>query len=244
MMFVGTSGWQYRDWRNAFYPPDVPQSAWLTQYATRFATVEVNNTFYRLPDATTFHRWRAATPEGFTFAVKASRYITHLKRLRDPADPVDLLLERAGTLKDRLGPFLFQLPPTMHADAGRLSDTLQAIGGRARAAFEFRHPSWLTDPVLELLNEAGAALVLVDRAGRRSEPLVTGGWSYVRFHQGTRMRPGYRRDRLRSWADVIMSLPAGDVFVYFNNDPGGAAPRDAGRMMALLAERGAALDSR
>jgi uncharacterized protein YecE (DUF72 family) len=238
MILVGTSGWQYRDWRRPVYD-DRPQSAWLGLYASRFSTVEVNNTFYRLPDASTFRRWHQETPQGFTFAVKASRFLTHLKRLRDPADPVDLLLDRAAALGERLGPVLFQLPPTMKVDVARLRDTLDAVHGRVPAAFEFRHPSWLIDPVFQLLDERGAALVLVDRAGERSEPRVTGGWSYVRFHQGTRLRAGYRRDTLRSWADRLASLPARDVFVYFNNDPGAAAPRDADRLIGLLAERGA-----
>jgi uncharacterized protein YecE (DUF72 family) len=243
MILVGTSGWQYRDWRGPVYH-DEPQSTWLGQYAARFSTVEVNNTFYRLPDAGTFRRWHDETPQGFTFAVKASRFLTHLKRLRDPADPVDLLLDRAAALGDRLGPVLFQLPPTMKADVERLRETLDAVRGRVAAAFEFRHPTWLIDPVFELLDERGAALVLVDRAGERSEPRVTGGWSYVRFHQGTRLRAGYRRDTLRSWADRLASLPARDVYVYFNNDPGAAAPRDADRLIELLADRGATVAGR
>ena len=241
MIRVGTSGWQYRDWRGAFYPDGMPQSEWLASYASRFDSVEVNNTFYRLPDASTFRRWHEGTPAGFTFAVKASRFLTHLKRLLDPQDPVDLLLDRAAALGDRLGPVLFQLPPTMKADSGRLRDTLDAIHGRVAAAFEFRHPSWLIEPVFDLLDGSGAALVLVDRAGRRSQPRVTGGWSYVRFHQGTTLRSGYRMDTLRRWADRIVELPARDVFVYFNNDPGAAAPRDASRLIGMLAERGAAV---
>jgi uncharacterized protein YecE (DUF72 family) len=244
MIRVGTSGWQYRDWRGAFYPDDVPQSKWLPHYASRFDTVEVNNTFYRLPDTSTFRRWHEQTPAGFTFAVKASRFVTHLKRLRDPRDPVDLLLDRAASLGDRLGPVLFQLPPTMKADIGRLRDTLGAIHGRVAAAFEFRHPSWLAEPILDLLDESGAAIVMVDRAGRRSETRVTGGWAYVRFHQGTQLRPGYRMDTLSRWADRIVDLQARNVFIYFNNDPGAAAPRDAARLIDLLTERGATVSNR
>ncbi len=241
VIFVGTSGWQYRDWRGAFYPERMPQSEWLSHYATRFCTVEVNNTFYRLPAAETFRHWRGATPTGFTFAIKASRFLTHLKRLKDPRDPVDLLLDRAGNLGVRRGPILVQLPPTMRADLPRLRDALEALRGRVASAFEFRHPSWFSEEAFDLLDGAGAALVLTDRAGQRSKPRVTGGWSYVRMHQGTARAAGYRLDTLRGWAERIVSLPARDVFVYFNNDPGAAAPRDAARLIELLSERGAAV---
>jgi uncharacterized protein YecE (DUF72 family) len=235
---VGTSGWQYRDWRGRFYPKDMAQSKWLAHYATRFDTVEVNNSFYRLPEATTFQRWRDGTPAGFLVTVKASRYLTHIKRLREPAEPLELLLTRMSALGDALGPVLFQLPPNFPADLPRLRELLDAIGGRVRAAVEFRHPTWMREDVLEALDAAGAALVLADRAGVRSDPLVTGGWSYVRFHQGTRLRSGYRKDTLRLWADRILALAVDDVFVYFNNDPGAAAPRDADRLIEMLRRRG------
>jgi uncharacterized protein YecE (DUF72 family) len=238
MFHVGTSGWQYRDWRGRFYPERLPQRGWLAHYARRFETVEVNNSFYRLPEAATFARWREQTPDGFLIAVKASRYLTHILRLREPREAVDLLLERARAAEEALGPVLFQLPPNLRAEPARLRETLDAIGGRVMAAFEFRHPSWLTDEVFSVLEDAGAALVLADRAGERSEPRVTGGWSYVRFHQGTAKRSGYRRDALRWWADRLVALPADDTFVYFNNDPGAAAPRDAARLAELLRERG------
>ena len=239
MIRVGTSGWQYKDWRTRFYPDGVPQRAWLEHYATRFDTVEVNNSFYRLPELTTFQRWRGQTPAGFLVAVKASRYLTHIRRLGEPAEPLDLLLERAAGLADKLGPVLFQLPPNFKVDLPRLRDLLAAIDRRIRPAIEFRHPSWMRDDVLDALDDAGAALVLADRAGARSEPVVTAGWSYIRFHQGTRSRPGYRKDALRRWAERIVALPAGDVFIYFNNDPGAAAPRDADRLIDMLRSRGA-----
>lgn len=241
MMKVGTSGWQYRDWRGRFYPDGMPQRAWLAHYATRFDTVEVNNSFYRLPEEATFRRWREQTPPGFIVTVKASRYLTHIRRLRDPAEPFELLLSRVVGLGEALGPVLFQLPPNFQVDVPRLQALLDAVAGRVRAAVEFRHPSWERDDVLDTLDRAGAALVLADRSGVRSRPVVTGGWSYVRFHQGTRRRSGYRVDTLRRWADEIVAFDADDVFIYFNNDPGGAAPRDADRMIAMLRERGAAV---
>ena len=237
-VFVGTSGWQYADWRDAFYPAGLPTTGWLDHYGSVFSTVEVNNTFYRLPEAATFDRWKRETRGGFVMAVKASRYLTHLRRLRDPREPVDLFFSRAKRLGPRLGPVLLQLPPNLPAAPDRLEETLAAFRGRCRVAVEFRHRSWLTDEVLALLDRSRSALVLADRPGARVDPVVTGGWSYLRFHQGTRTGPGYRRAKLRAWADRIAALPARQVFVYFNNDTAAAAPHDAMILRSLLGERG------
>jgi uncharacterized protein YecE (DUF72 family) len=231
---IGTSGWQYDDWRGTFYPDELPQRAWLEFYAERFHTVEVNNSFYRLPERETFQRWRAQTPAGFVVAVKASRFITHLKRLRDAADPVNLLWERAEGLGERLGPVLFQLPPRFPVDAERLRRLLEVLPAAMRPAFEFRDPSWYTDEVFGLLDSAGAALVWPDRPGVRPALPVTGRWLYVRFHQGTTMGPGYRRDKLKRWASRIATADASEAFIYFNNDQTGAAIRDARTMIELL----------
>src|SRR5206468_2606074 len=144
VIHIGTSGWQYRDWGGTFYPDDLAQREWLPYYATRFRTVEVNNSFYRLPEEATFKRWKESTPAGFVMAVKASRFLTHLKRLRDPEEPVDLFWERATNLGPRLGPVLFQLPPRFPADRGRLGGLLHVLPRAMRAAFEFRDPSWHT----------------------------------------------------------------------------------------------------
>jgi len=234
---IGTSGWQYADWRDTFYPTGLPTGRWLEHYASVFSTVEVNNTFYRLPEAATFDRWKRETPAGFVMTVKASRYLTHIRRLRDPAEPVDLFVSRARRLGPRLGPVLLQLPPNLPAVPERLEETLAAFGKGPRVAVEFRHRSWLTDEVFALLDRSGSALVLADRPDVRVDPVVTGGWSYLRFHQGTRTGPGYRRSKLRRWADRIAALPAKDVFVYFNNDTDAAAPRDAMVLRSLLDER-------
>jgi uncharacterized protein YecE (DUF72 family) len=238
MIVVGTSGWQYRDWRGVFYPEGLPQRRWLERYAEEFAAVEVNNSFYRLPELATFERWRNATPPGFTFVVKASRFITHIRRLREAQGAVGLFVERANGLGPKLGPVLFQLPPRFPVDVGRLRAFLGEIPSGVRAAWEFRDPSWLTDGVLSALDDAGCALVLADRPGFRGPLTVTGGWSYVRFHQGTRTGSDYRRDKLRRWAERIASLPADDVWVFFNNDLGGAAVRDARFLRAALGEAG------
>jgi uncharacterized protein YecE (DUF72 family) len=238
VIHVGTSGWQYRDWRGTFYPEDLPQRAWLAAYAERFSTVEVNNSFYRLPTTETFVRWRHETPYGFSMAVKASRFLTHLRRLRDPKGPVDLLWERAVELGPRLGPVLFQLPPRFPVDEDRLEGLLRVLPRRMRAAFEFRDDTWYVPAVLGRLDDAGAAIVWPDRPRARIQLPVTGGWAYLRFHQGRRDAPGYTRDKLRRWADRIADLDVGDAWIYFNNDTGGAAPKDAATLRVLLQERG------
>jgi uncharacterized protein YecE (DUF72 family) len=233
-VLVGTSGWQYDDWRGPFYPAELPKRAWLRFLATRFPTVEINNSFYRLPSAEAFGRWRDETPEGFVVALKASRFITHIRRMRDCRDPVELLWNRSMELGPRLGPVLFQFPPRFPADLERLRGFLPVLPRGMRAAFEFRDPSWETDEVLEALDEAGAAFVLADRPGARVRDVVTGGWAYIRFHQGRALAPGYTRTKLRRWADRIRGFPARDVFAYFNNDTGGAAVRDAITLTELL----------
>jgi len=237
VIYVGTSGWQYDSWKETLYE-GAPKAAWLERFAARFPVVEVNNSFYQLPKEETFDRWRSQTPKGFLFAVKASRFITHIRRLRDSEDPVKLFWYRATRLAEKLGPILFQLPPNFPADAERLHEFLKLLPAEMRAAFEFRDDSWRTDDVLDALNRAGAAWVLADRPGLRVAPFVTGGWSYIRFHQGRRAHPGYSRRKLRTWAARIAELDAKDVFVFFNNDEMAAAPRDAAALTELLRRQG------
>jgi uncharacterized protein YecE (DUF72 family) len=238
MIYVGTSGWQYASWRGRFYPPGLPQRGWLAHYATRFPVVEVNNSFYMLPRAETFLRWREETPEGFLFAVKANRFITHIRRLREAGDPVALFWSRATLLGDKLGPVLFQLPPNFRADPALLAEFLGLLPAGMRAAFEFREPSWWRDEVYDLLDRSGAAWVLADRPGARVPLVVTGGWSYLRFHQGRRDHPGYTRAKLRRWADRVAGLGVEEAYLFFNNDPLAAAPRDALTITGLLRDRG------
>ncbi|HEX9376834.1 MAG TPA: DUF72 domain-containing protein [Actinomycetota bacterium] len=237
MICVGTSGWQYRDWRGTFYPEKLPQRRWLEFFASRFPTVEVNNSFYMLPKESSFERWRDGTPPGFLITVKASRYITHIRRLRDAGDPVELFWSRARLLGDKLGTVLFQLPPKFGADVDLLSAFLRRLpSGLRRPAFEFRDGSWETDEVYRTLDRAGAGWVIPDRPGWRVRTVVTGGWGYIRFHQGGHGPRGseYTREKLRRWAERIAGLGTDEVYVYFNNDPGGAAVRDATTMIELL----------
>lgn len=226
MLIVGTSGWQYRDWKGPFYPPGVAQ---LPYYASHFSTVELNNSFYRLPPRETFAKWRAETPDGFVFAVKVSRYLTHIKRLRDPEEPVARFLAAAGGLGDKLGPVLLQLPPTLRFDSGLLDGVLALFPRSVQVAVEPRHASWWCDAARDLLEKHGAALCWADRLGRPITPLWrTAGFGYARLHEGrAQPRPRYGRAALVSWLRRMSGFGDKPVWVYFNNDPGCAAVFDA-----------------
>lgn len=238
-ILLGTSGWQYKDWRGVLYPAGVPQNRWLTTYAGGFGTVENNNAFYRLPDRELFARWRDMTPAGFVMAVKASRYLTHIKRLAEPEEPVERLMRSAGGLGERLGPVLLQLPPTLKVEVERLDRCLRAFPENVRVAVEPRHDSWWIDEVRDLLAERNAALCWADRLGRPLSPLWrTAGWTYLRFHEGAASPwPSYGDQALRSWIDRL-GEGEDDAYVYFNNDPGAAAVRNAVRFAELARSAG------
>jgi uncharacterized protein YecE (DUF72 family) len=243
VIVLGTSGWQYRDWRGPFYPRPLPARLWLEHYAACFATVEVNNAFYRLPERSTFAAWRTRTGSDFRIAVKMSRYLTHIKRLRDPAEPVARFLDRADALRDRLGPVLVQLPPTLRADLDLLDGALARFPARVRVAVEPRHRSWWTSSLRDLLERRGAALVWADRRSRPITPLWrTTDWGYVRFHEGrARPWPRYGPGALDSWLDRIagaFDLETHDVYAFFNNDPGAAAIADASALGRRASARG------
>lgn len=238
---VGTSGWQYADWRGLLYPTGVPMRLWLQTYAAHFPTVESNAAFYRLPAPQTFAAWRDRTPEGFVFAVKASRFLTHIKRLRDPEEPVARLLAHASALGPKLGPILLQLPPTLPCDPEALDRCLACFPPGVRVAVEPRHDSWWTEEVRSVLTARRAALCWADRGSRPVTALWrTAEWGYLRFHEGrARPWPRYGRAALNAWATRIAQAwpeqPHPDVFVYFNNDPQGAAVADARAFTRLLA---------
>jgi uncharacterized protein YecE (DUF72 family) len=244
MWHVGTSGWQYRDWRGTFYPERLAQKAWLEHYVTRFETVEVNNTFYRLPDRRVFAGWAERTPAEFVMTLKLSRYLSHIRRLRDPDDSMRLFLDRIEPLRraGRVGPLLLQLPPTMPAEIDRLAAVVAAVPDDLRLAVEFRHESWFTDEVFDLLGRNDVALCLADRHSQALGPVRrTASWGYLRMHEGrARPWPCYGEDALAGWVDRIGRLwpePA-DVYVYFNNDPGACAPRNAERFADLASRSG------
>jgi uncharacterized protein YecE (DUF72 family) len=204
----------------------------LAHYSSHFDTVEVNNSFYRLPAEDTFARWRAATPERFVFSVKASRYLTHVRRLKEPEEPVQRLMTHAGVLGPKLGPVLLQLPANLRRDVAALKAVLAAFPRHVRVAFEPRHDSWFVEEVADVLRAHRAALCLIDRPGSTPPLWRTAGWGYVRFHEGRAdPKPCYGRTALRTWAERLASLwsPGEEVYAYFNNDRGGCAVRDAHR---------------
>ncbi len=236
------------------YPSGLAQRRWLEYYASQYRTVENNGSFYRLPSQETFAKWHASVPTDFVMAVKASRYLTHVRRLRDPAEPVGRLLTAAGGLGDRLGPVLLQLPPNFPADPGALDASLREIAGfpmtsvaggacsRVRVAVEFRHDSWWSDEVRELLAHHNAALCWADRLGRPITPLWrTADWGYLRFHEGAAEPwPRYGKRALCSWVQRLTGTwpDDADIFVFFNNDPGGAAIYDAAAFASIARQAG------
>jgi uncharacterized protein YecE (DUF72 family) len=235
---VGCSGWNYAGWREIVYPKGLAQSRWLEHYATLFDTVEVNSTFYRLPKRESVARWVERTPDNFVFTVKASRYLTHIRRLTDLAGGVERFYERIEPLvrTPKMGPVLWQLPATFHRDDERLRSALAALPN-GRHAFEFRHESWFTDEVYGLLSEHGAALVIGDESSRWiSTPHVrTADWTYLRFHHGSRGRHGnFSASEIETWARRISQWRRDtEVYAYFNNDWEGYAIKNA----KLLEER-------
>jgi uncharacterized protein YecE (DUF72 family) len=236
---IGCSGWNYASWRHGvFYPERCPPRRWLAYYAERFDTVEVNATFYRLPTTSAVQGWADQTPDGFVFTVKASRYLTHVKRLRDLGPGLERFYERLEPLVDagKLGPVLWQLPPTFRRDDERLAAALRAFPP-GRHCVELRHESWFVPDVTALLREHGAALVIADRPEihRFQTHELTTDWAFVRFHHGTRGRRGnYSESELRAWAGRLRGWPTVETFAYFNNDWEGFAPRNAARLRELL----------
>ena len=237
---IGCSGWQYKHWRGDFYPHDVPTTRWFEHYAARFDTVEINNTFYRLPEAETFARWRERAPMRFLFAVKASRFLTHMKKLKDPEEPIDRLFTRMRALGRHLGPVLYQLPPGWKVDRGRLEHFLQALPTDVKHVVEFREPSWYADDISALLERYGIARCLHDMKGSATGRERVGPFIYVRFHGASGTYSGaYPADRLERWAEWLdEQRRAGiDGYAYFNNDIGGHAPRDAVTLRTFMEDR-------
>jgi len=244
---IGCSGWNYKAWRGRFYPSDLPASGWLRHYTGVFDTVEINNTFYRLPEASTFAAWRSQTPSSFLMAVKASRFLTHMKRLRDPEEPIDRLISRAAALGSKLGPLLYQLPGNFQIDLPRLEHFLNALPRRlprSRHALEhvmeFRHSSWYVDETFQLLTARGIALCLHDKLGSDIREPFVGPFAYVRFHGTSGHYHGSYTDRQLDWWAQRLAAQWQDgrtVYAYFNNDPDAVATVNARTLRTLMTNR-------
>ena len=239
---IGTSGWQYDDWKDVLYP-GVPRKRWLEHYASAFPAVEVNNTFYNLPKEKTFEDWAARTPEGFTFVCKASRFITHVRRLNDVAEPITRFVERASLLGEKLGPTLYQLPPSLHRDDALLRAFLDLLPAHPPACMEFRHPSWEDPAVYEAMRSRDVALCIADSPKHTTSLEVTASWAYLRLHGGED-EASYEREALQAWAGRVAALAgrAEEIYVFFNNDRGGNAVVDARSLTEKVRDLGVAVD--
>jgi uncharacterized protein YecE (DUF72 family) len=226
---VGTSGYNYPEWRGSFYPAKLPAAAMLGFYAERFATVEINATFYRMPTEKTVAGWAAGTPADFVFTLKAPQRITHMRRLRDVDEPLRFLCDAARQLGTKLGPLFFQLPPNFKKDTGRLADLLVQLPPDFRCAFEFRHPSWFADDVYEALRARDAALCVADTEDGRTPDETTASWGYYRLRN-----VDYPEAELAAWAAALTRPDRRDVFCYFKHEDSGTGPALATRLMATL----------
>jgi uncharacterized protein YecE (DUF72 family) len=246
-VWIGTSGYVYKHWRGVFYPQDLPESRWLSHYTNYFPTVELNNTHYMLPAAKTFEVWRDNSPEGFVYAVKASRFLTHMKKLKDPQEPLARLFERTALLGPKLGPVLYQLPPRWHFDEQRLEAFLEALprgGGHGeppvyRHAIEVRDDSWLNPEFFSMLERYGVAFCIASLPQYQTPVLATAPFVYIRFHgSGEMYYYNYTDDELRHWRDVIARFAeeGREVYAYFNNDPNAWAVNNALELSRLLAD--------
>lgn len=228
---IGTSGFHYKHWVGKFYPPKTPASKMLDYYVQHFDTFELNNSFYRLPTVEAFQAWKDSTPRNFVFAVKASRFITHNKKLKDPGNALDNLLPRAEHLGKKLGPILFQLPPKWKVNPERLQGLLEILPKEHRYAFEFRELTWMKPEICQILRKFNAAFCIYELAGYHSPLEITADFAYVRLHGPTqgKYQGSYNDDRLRQWADWIrqQSENLKAIYVYFDNDQAGYAAQNA-----------------
>jgi uncharacterized protein YecE (DUF72 family) len=234
---IGTSGWHYEDWRNIFYSPELPKANWLEFYARHFHTVELNITFYRLPSEDAVASWYGSTPPNFIFAVKASRFITHIKRLRDIEEPLDNFINRVKILGEKLGPLLYPLPPNMHRNDEVLESFLVQLSSDLSHVFEFRHESWLDDEVFEILRRHRVGFCVFDRPGRTCPLTATADFAYIRFHgSDTLYSSSYSDEQLTDWAKKLTKLAEGleAVYIYFNNDVDGFALDNAKTLQNYL----------
>jgi uncharacterized protein YecE (DUF72 family) len=236
-VWIGCSGYVYKHWHGAFYPPDLPSTRWLQHYTQYFPTVELNNTHYILPSEKTFEGWAKNAPEGFLYAVKANRFITHMKKLKEPEEPLKRMFDRAVLLGPKLGPVLYQLPPRWRYNGERLEAFLRALPQGYRHAVEVRETSWLNDDFFGMLERFGVAFCIASLPHYQTPILATAPFVYIRFHgSGEMYYYKYTPDELRFWRDVVhrFATEARDVYCYFNNDPNAWAVQDALELMRLV----------
>ena len=236
--YIGTSGWHYDHWQGKFYPEKLAKADWLEFYARHFNTVELNNTFYRLPSENAFQIWYKSSPADFVFAVKASRFITHIKRLKDK-QPLDTFLTRAQGLKEKLGPVLYQLPPNMHRNDDRLESFLSVLPKDIRHVFEFRHGSWLDEGVFSILHKYNAGLCVFDMPDFTCPVLATADFAYIRFHGRLWLYSSrYSDEEMADWAKKLAELASSAnlkaVYIYFNNDAEAYAVENAVTLRSYL----------
>ena len=227
---IGTSGWYYNHWTKLFYPAELAKGKWLEYYAGYFDTVEINNTFYHLPKPESIKRWQRLAPENFVYSVKANRYITHIKRLKDVSEPLERFFERVDTLKRKLGPILYQLPPSLHKDLDLLRSFIKLLPKKRLAVFEFRHKSWFSEDTYKLLKKFNVGFCIHDMPGIQSPRVVTADIIYIRFHGPTgRYQGNYSRAALQRWAKWLKehTQEVRGVYAYFNNDIDANAVRNA-----------------
>jgi uncharacterized protein YecE (DUF72 family) len=234
---IGTSGWHYKHWVGTVYPPRWPASKMLAWYQEHFDTVEINNSFYRLPPESAVEEWRSSTPDNFVFAVKGSRFLTHMKKLKDPVAGLEKFFSRADLLKEKLGPILFQLPPNFPVNVERLDEFLNALPKWHRYAFEFRNETWNNAEILQILRRRNVAYCPFHLAGYQSPIEITADFTYVRLHgPGGKYQGSYDDDALRTWARRIKTWrkDLAAVYVYFDNDDSGYAAKNALRLRELV----------
>jgi uncharacterized protein YecE (DUF72 family) len=233
---IGTSGWHYSHWQGVFYPEEMAKKEFLKYYADHFQTVEINNSFYQLPKKETLTSWRNSVPSGFIFTVKASRYITHMKKLKDPSEPLHTLLETVEVLGDKLGPILFQLPPRWQFNPQRFDNFLDSLPANHRYAFEFRDPRWFNTSAYEMMSKHRAAFCIYELAGLLSPKEVTADFIYIRLHgPGEAYQGEYDTDALAGWAGAFYTWAkqGKEIFCYFDNDEAGYAAQDALRLQKM-----------
>lgn len=231
-LHVGTSGYSYKEWKGNFYPEDLPAKEMLAHYAQRLPAVEINNTFYRLPQASMIENWKAQVPESFRFSIKATQRITHIKRLKNCAEETKYLIETAALLGERLGVVLFQLPPNSKKDVDRLREFLDLLPEKTRAAFEFRHDSWHDEDTFNLLRQKNSALVVSDTDEKPLDSITTtADWGYLRLR-----RTSYADDELSAWMERVQEQKWKDAFVFFKHEDEGVGPKLAAQFLALTKE--------